>query len=1049
LRQPPSERRHAPLGAVVGRLYVVAVSHLDTQWRWTIQDTIRRHLPRTLAENLRAIERFPSYVVSFDGAFRYRLIREYYPEQWPLLRAAVVAGRWWPAGRFFDAADVNLPAPEALVRQMLYGAAFFAEELGVRPPEVFLPDGFGFSFALPTIAAHCGARGFATQKLSRGRAAAPVPFALGLWEGPDGSGVFAALEPGGYGEKLRTDLSRDADCRRAVAAQAAASGLPVAYRFFGVGDRGGAPDDESLAWLERSVADGGPLEVVVGGSGRLFEELGPDERERLPRHRGELLLSVHATGGYTSQAAMKRWNRKNELLAGAAERAALVAHWLGGVPYPRARLRGAWERFLWHQFHDDLTGTSIPAAYTFSWNDELLSLNEFASVLAAGVGAVARALDTRAGGVPLVVFNPLARARQDVVEARVHFAGGVPPAVRVYAPGGEEVPAQLVPVAAGVADVVFLARLPPVGFAVFDVRPAAAPVAAPGDLTVGARWLAGASLRAEIDAQGDLGSLRDLRLAREMLSRPARLELLADRSRRWPAWEIHYADLVGPPAACVGGPGAVRVVESGPARVALEVARRAAGSTFVQRYRLGAGDAGSRLEVETSIRWRSRGRLLKAAFPVALESPVATYDLGCGAIERGVATPRLYEVPAQQWADLSGADEGCGVAVLNDCKYGWDRPRSAILRLTLLHTPSVGRRFRHQASQDLGEHRLLYALAPHAGDWRRGDVVGQAARLNQPPRAFQTRPHPGPLGPVWSFLDVAGEGIAVQALKLAETGEEAVVRLQETAGQPARGTVGGGARLEAAREVDGGECALGAAAPVVAGRLAVVLSPWQPRAYALRLAEPPCRLAPPVCRPLSLPFDLDVVSPDVDRGDGDYDGRGRTYPAELWPAQVESEGVLFRLGPREAGAANALPCRGQRLALEAEPGTRLYLLASALGVARGPFVAAGEVVELSVAPWRGFAGQWHRPRWSFGRLGVMGLRPAYLRRDRVAWVGTHTHARWGDEPYVFCYLFKYGLDLARGAVDLMLPNEPRIRIFAATLAVNPNDDTTPAGVLYD
>jgi alpha-mannosidase len=1028
---------------------VVAVSHLDTQWRWTIQDTIRRHLPRTLAENFRAIERFPSYVVSFDGAFRYRLIREYYSDQWPRLRAAIAAGRWWPAGRFVDAADVNLPGAEALVRQMLYGGAFFVEEFGVCPPEVFLPDGFGFGFALPTLAAHCGVRGFATQKLSKGRAAAPVPFALGLWRGPDGAGVIAALEPGGYGEKLRSDLSSDPDCRRAVAAQAAASGLPMAYRFFGVGDRGGAPDEESLVWLERSVAGSGPLEVTAAGAGRLFAELGADQLARLPVHRGELLLSVHATGAYTSQAAMKRWNRANEMLADAAERAALVAHWLGGTAYPRTRLRAAWERFLWHQFHDDLTGTSIPAAYAFSWNDELLSLNEFAAELAAAVGTVARALDTRAGGVPLVAFNPLATAREDLVEAKIRFAGGAPPAVRVYAPQGEEVPAQVVCAAGDVADVVFVARLPPTGFAVFDVRPSAAPGPAAAGLAVGENWLAGPSLRAELDAGGDLASLRDLRLAREMLSGPVRLELLADRSTRWPAWEILYRDLAAPPIACVSGPARLRVLERGPARMVLEVSRNGAGSTFVQRYRLGAGDAGSRLEVATFIRWRSRGRLLKVALPFALTAPVATFDLGCGAIEREVATPCLYEVPAQHWADLSGPRDGCGVAVLNDCKHGWDRPRPDTLRLTLLHTPRVGRRFRHQGSQDMGDHKLLYALAPHAGDWRDGDVPLQAARLNRPVRAFQTRPHPGPLGREWSFLGVLGAGVAVQALKLSEAGDEAIVRLQETAGRPARATLAGSALLVAAREVDGGERVLSGESGAVGGHLAVALSPWQPRAYALQLGEPPCRLAPPDCRPLSLPFDLDAVSPDADRGDGDYDGHGRTYPAELWPAEVTCQGMVFRLGPAAAGAANAVVCRGQRLALDAQPGSRLYLLASALGEVRARFQAGGDVVELAVAPWRGFVGQWHRPRWSLGRLGVLGVRPAYLRRDTVAWAGTHTHARHGDEPYVFCYLFKYCLELARGATDLVLPEEPRVRLFAASVAVNPADDTTPAGVLYD
>ena len=220
-------------------------------------------------------------------------------------------------------------------------------------------------------------------------------------------------------------------------------------RYFGVGDTGGAPDAESLGWLERSLASGrdpgAPIEVRTGPAGRLFAELTAAEIARLPRYRGELLLSVHGTGCYTSQAAMKRWNRKNELLADAAERAAAAAHWLGAAAYPRARLGEAWRRVLAHQFHDDLPGTSVPEAYRHSWNDELLSLNEFAETLRGALAGVASGLDTRGEGIPVVVFNPLSVEREEVVEARLRIAGPAPRAVRVRGPEGEELVCQVAP----------------------------------------------------------------------------------------------------------------------------------------------------------------------------------------------------------------------------------------------------------------------------------------------------------------------------------------------------------------------------------------------------------------------------------------------------------------------------------------------------------------------------------------------------------------------------------------------------------------------------
>ena len=124
-------------------------------------------------------------------------------------------------------------------------------------------------------------------------------------------------------------------------------------------------------------------------------------------------MDVHGTGCYTSQAAMKLYNRQNELLGDAAERAAVAASMIGAAEYPSSSLTESWRRFIFHQFHDDLTGTSIPRAYEFSWNDELLSLKQFAGIITSSVSAVADRLDTRAKGTPVVLFNALGHEATD------------------------------------------------------------------------------------------------------------------------------------------------------------------------------------------------------------------------------------------------------------------------------------------------------------------------------------------------------------------------------------------------------------------------------------------------------------------------------------------------------------------------------------------------------------------------------------------------------------------------------------------------------------
>ncbi len=1011
-------------------LYVVATVHLDTQWRWTVRDAIRDFLPATLEQNFAHFAAHPRFVVSFEGAFRYRLMAEYYPADFERLKRWVARGRWHPAGSMLDAPDVNLASPEALVRHILYANRFFERELGRRSADLFLPDCFGFGWALPSIAAHCGVKGFSAQKF--GNWQGETPFPIGVWRGPDGRGVVAALRPEGYGEGLDEDLSQAARWRQNLAEQKRISGLELGYKYVGIGDRGGALDEESVRWLERSLDGEGPVRVVLDASDRMYRDLTEEQVAALPRYDGELLLPVHGTGCLTSQAAMKRWNRKNELLADAAERAAAAAAVLAGERYPHGQLTDAWQRFLWHQMHDDLTGTSIPAAYEISWNDELLALNRFATVLTDAVAAVGRCLDTRGEGRPLVVYNPLSVEREDLVEVALE---GDAPAARITGPDGEGVPCQVVTGAGGGRRVVFLARLPPVGFAVFHLLPAAEPKPADVELKVSPAGLENRRYRVGVDRRGDVRSVVDKRLGRELLSAPVRLALLADRSPRWPAWEVHWRDLSSPPREWVGEPAEVRVAERGPARVALEIVRRAGRSTFVQRLSLAAGDAGDRLEWGCEIRWRSRGRLLKAVFPLAAANPRAAFDLGLGVIERGNARPGKYEVPAQQWADLSDAGGEFGVSVLTDSRYGWDKPDDSTLRLSLLRSPWTWRKFLHQASQDHGLHRTRFALAGHAGGWADGDTAWQAARFNQPPLAFAVEAGAGPLGCRLSLLSVSHRAVAVRALKRAEDDDGWIVRLQELSGRPATARVEAAAPITTVTPVDGMEDARAPAR--LGGPLRAELGAFEPAAFKLELGPTVHRVEPPAMRPVELPRNRPAASRQGQAVD--FDGGGQSFPAELVPAVVESGGLEFHLAPGGA----CCHCHGQRIELPEGDWDRLWLLACAVGGDRTAGFRVGDRErEVNVADWSEPLGCWRQKRW--GRI-----LPGTLKRDAVAYYASHRHdAAGADQPYVFCYLFRYRLALPAGAASLTLPDEPRIRLFAA-LAERGGPDARPAAPLYD
>ena len=1112
-------------------LYVVGYAHLDTQWRWEYPQVINEYIPNTMRGNFALFEKYPTYVFNFTGANRYRMMKEYWPEDYARVRRYVAAGRWFPAGSSMEEGDPISASAESVVRQILYGSNFFRRELGRTSAEYMLPDSFGFPASLPSILAHMGLKGFSTQKLYWGSAAPAggpdsvertprgVPFNVGVWEGPDGRGVIAALNPRPYDSNVREDYSRSPPASAAnpavnyfpqdwparIRRNGEVSGLFTDYTYFGpVGDIGGPPYEFSVKMLDAVVgrkrtvipppppavpppdAPGplvqvgdGPVRVLAATAEQMFLDIPAGGTARLPRYKGEFLLTEHSAGSITSQAYQKRWNRHNELLADAAERASVAAAWLGGRGYPRERLNDAWTLVMGGQFHDILPGTATPRAFEFSWNDDVIAMNQFAGVLTSAAEAVASALDTRAGGKAVVVYNPPDVEREDVVEAAVTF-DAPPRAVRVYDSRGREVAAQVAGAEGGATKILFLARVPSVGYAVYDVRGADAP-AEGSALKVGESGLENARYRVRLDANGDVSGIFDKAVGRELLKAPARLAFQTERPHDWPAWNMDWADRRRPPRGYVSGPARVRVVERGPARVAVEVERESEGSKFVQAVRLSAGGAGDRVEFANVIDWGTEAAALKATFALTASNAEATYNWGVGTLRRGNNDERKYEVPSHQWFDLTDRGGSHGVTVLSDCKYGSDKPDDSTLRLTLLYTPGLGAgngwEYHDQTTQDWGRHEFVYGLAGHAGDWRRGATDWQAQRLNQPLIAFESPRHAGPLGKSFSALNVSGGRVRVLALKQAEESDEIIVRLVELDGRPAPGVrLRFAGAVAAAREVTGQEQPLGAAR-VTGGELVTDFGPYQLRTFAVRLAPPPARAAAPRSLPVEMPYDLRVTSPHHTKtpaGAEGFDGRGNGLPAEMLRAEIPFAGVRFRLAPGGAGP-NALAARGQTLRLPAGNYRRLYVLAaSAGGDRRATFKVGGRPYEVTVQDWGGFVGQWDTRQWMGGErqvppgaspqvaarireprfrhdpyAGMTGIRPGFIKQAPIAWFASHRHTAGGvSEAYAYSYLFAYALDIPAGAATLTLPHDERVRVMAVTVS-DEAGQLRPARPLYD
>jgi alpha-mannosidase len=978
-----------------------------------------------------------------------------------------------------EESDVNSPSAESILRQVLYGNAFFRRELGRASAEYMLPDCFGFPASLPSLLAHAGIRGFSTQKLTWG-SNAPVggegspeatprgiPFNVGVWEGLDGRGVIAALNPGDYGGDIRYDLARSdppagvrnfVDWPKRVQRNGDVSGVYADYHYYGTGDTGGSPSESSVAMAEQMASrPDGALRVISSTAEQMFLDI--KETARLPRYRGDLELTNHSAGSLTSEAAQKTWNHANELLADAAERASVAAMWLGARDYPRRRLHDAWALVLGGQFHDIVAGTATPKAYEYSWNDDVIAMNQFTAVLTDASEAVASALDTRTRGAAVVVYNPLNVAREDIVEAALDVASPL-----VVGPDGKRVPAQ-----SSRGKVVFLAKVPADGFAVYDVReegagrrgrgadgvPAAARASAkqrpapralrPAPLHVDEHGLENARYRIALDDDGDLRSILDKDLGKELLAAPARLAFQTEKPHDWPAWNMDWDDQKQPPRAFVGGPATVRVVERGPARVALEVTREAEGSKFVETISLAAGDAGNRIEIANAVDWRTSAAALKATFPLTAANPSATYNWEAGTIERGNDEPRQFEVPSHQWIDLTDRGGAFGVTLLTGAKYGSDKPDDRTLRLTLLYTPGLGDgnglSYADQTSQDWGHHDFVYGITSHRGDWRDGTSAWQAMRLDRPLIAFRAAKHAGALGKTFSLLHISSGHVRVLALKKAEESDDIVVRVVETTGRRAdNARLVFAAPVVAAREVDGQERRIGRAT-IDRGALRTSFMPYQIRTFAVRLARKGERK--PKYAAVALHADRNVVSRDGERSSPGFD-EGRSIPAEMLPPSIDYGAIAFRTNGR------ALTACGQTIALPHV--SRVYVLAASAG---GDRIATFGATEVTIQDWSGKIGQWDTRLWTTHQVQLpprpdapptapprmrtatdfAGLVPGFIKRAPLAWFASHRHDPAGaNEPYQYSYLFAYAFDLPKGTAKLTLPNDDKIRILAITVS---------------
>ena len=750
---------------------VMGHAHIDVAWKWPLAETVRK-CGRTFANVLELMEHYDDFVFAQSQPQLYAYAAARYPSLYKRVREMVRRKRWIPTGCMWVEADCNLTGGESLVRQILFGTRFFKQEFGCRVETLWLPDVFGFSAALPQIMRRSGIQYFFTTKLALNQFT-KFPAHSFFWEGLDGSRVLSHFMPGEeYSAELEPWLIRTAEHDYAEKDRCSLQLMP-----FGHGDGGGGPARAHLERLRRYADFEGMPRLVSMPPDAFFAQLERESRN-LPVWRGELYLENHR-GTYTSQAQAKKQNRQAELLLREAEILAALAM-AGGARYDQSGFTEAWKLVLLNQFHDILPGSSIDEVYAQSDRQYAAVFSSVGAIRDQAFGRLARGVDTRGAGEPVLAFNSLSWTRRDLieVEAPARMKGGAWVAAGA---DGEACPVQI----GEDGKARFLGTLPSMGHKVFHILPAGASLP---EIAVSERGMENAFVRLRFDGQGRLRGVYDKRSRRDVLAPGAtgnQFILFEDKMASCGAsWDIDifYNDK---PIEFDGALLGVEVAERGPVRSVLRFRRAIGNSRITQDVVLMAESP--RIAFQTTVDWGDEHDvMLKAAFPVNIRSEKARYETQFGNLERPTHwnTPQdfgRFEAPAHKWVDLS--EGNYGVALLNDCKYGHDI-KDNVMRITLLRAP----RDPGKTTDVHRTHTFTYALLPHEGDFTQG-VVQAAYELNVPILARTVKASAG-TGPAHaSHLSVSGGNVLVEAMKKAEDDDGIVVRLYEAHGWRTRHVV--------------------------------------------------------------------------------------------------------------------------------------------------------------------------------------------------------------------------------------------------------------------
>lgn len=715
-------------------------SHIDIAWLWRVQESERK-TARTFVNTLALMDKYPEFTFTQSQAIAYDMIKKNYPDLFERIKEKVKNGQWNIVGNTWVECDTNIASGESMIRQLLYGREFFIENFGVSSDIYWLPDCFGFSWALPQIIKRSGMRYFITTKLLN-QDTNRFPHTLFKWQGTDGSEILAYNQRTHYqGEYTPAQIYNAAynnDLKDV---------LKTSFTMFGYGDGGSGSTYRMLESAKRLRSFPGLPSSRLAHPQEFFAEA-EKIHDELPVYCDELYYENHR-GTYTSQSFIKKGNRKNEFLLTRAEMAGCFA---GG--YDKNAVDELWKLLLKNQFHDILPGTSIHEAMEDCRPDFAKLKKEGTFALETNLQSVNARIGAEFDGI--IVWN--LTSAPVTAPVTVTTAKTVSGPCRTYIKDGK-------PVLEFIASAV-----PPMGYKFF----AFANATAEKQVKCENRMLENEFLRVEYDENGILTSVYDKENGRETLAGSGNeISIFLDKCIHETAWNLerNYEKKQW----ILKDAESIEVTEANAVRAVVKTVRRFNRSVITQNMILYAGSR--QLLFETTVDWQERDKVMKAAFNVNVRNTQASFEAAHGAICRPTHRnspfdEARFEQCAHKWADLSEADYG--VSILNDCKYGYDILGSR-MRITLMRAPTCP-----DTKGDLGISTFTYAYYPHAGTWQTGSTVKEAFSLNMPLIGFEKQAAAGTMPALMSFVNCDNEDIIIDTLKAAQNGSGIILRIYQS-----------------------------------------------------------------------------------------------------------------------------------------------------------------------------------------------------------------------------------------------------------------------------